>query len=116
MVDNLVPMHSQAASSVLFWLSLHHLMAPSATTRARVKMKDDAIFSRPNTQGVCTPVLQPSTIQEQYLLRVYRGLCHACHLHESLPDALFLTGKVLNHARSNVKRNVPPGACMFVAC
>lgn len=110
------PQHTQtAAGCVLFWASLHHLMSPTDTAPARIKMKDDAILSRPNTQGVCTPILQPSTIQEQYLLRVYRGLCHACHLHESLPSALFLTYRVLKHARNNVKRNVPPGACVF-AC
>ena len=113
-VNNLAPMHSRAAGSVLFWIYLNHLMTPSATAPARIKMKDDAIFSRPNTQGVCTPILQPSTMQEQYLLRVYRALAHACHLHESLPDALFLTCNALIRARNNVKRNVPPGTNSFV--
>ena len=114
-VSHLAPMHAQAAGSVLFWSSVHNLMTPSETVAAaRIRMKDDTIFSRPNTQGICTPILQPSTIQEQFLLRVYRVLCHACHLHASLPNALFLTYKALTHARNNMKRNVPPGACLML--
>ena len=111
---NQTPIVPQAASSVLFWLSLHCLMTPEpsqsgARNKPRIIMKDDEIFSRPNTQGICTPILQPSTIQEHYLLRVYRALCFTCHLHESLPSALFLTHSALSHARTNMKRNTPSG-------
>jgi hypothetical protein len=109
--SNQVSPKPKVVGSLLFWLCLHNLMKSSTSTSARVTMKDDAIFSRPNTQGICTPILQPSTIQEQYLLRVYRALCHACHLHESMPSALFLTHKALGHARKNLKRNVPSGTC-----
>ena len=112
---NQTPQVPHAASSVLFWLCLHCLMTPGPSQGAakkmpRIIMKDDEIFSRPNTQGICTPILQPSTIQEHYLLRVYRAVCFACHLHVSLPSALFLTHKALSRARTNMKRNTPPGA------
>lgn len=112
--DQTAEIDSKAAGSVVFWASLNKLMTPSGTSAARVKMKDDEIFSRPNTKGVCIPMLKPTTKQEQYLLRVYRTLCHACHLHESSPSALFLTQKVLIKARTNMKRNVPKGAFVCV--
>ena len=116
---NQTPTVPQAAGGVLFWLCLHHLMAPSQTCakkQPRVTMKDDEIFSRPNTQGISTPVLQPSTTQELYLLKVYRALCFTCHLHESLPSALYLSHTALSHARKNMKRNVPPGNYIYVHC
>ena len=115
---NQTPTEPKAAGGVLFWLSLHHLMAPSQTPakkEPRIIMKDDEIFSRPNTQGICTPILQPLTTQERYLLNVYRALCFTCHLHESLPSALYLSHTALGRARENMKRKVPPGAFMCIA-
>ena len=85
--------------------SATHLLM--ATVPPRLQIKDNQILSRPNNQGTCMPLIQPTSIAKKYLLRVYRALCLACHLDQSSPSQLHLTHGVILKARITMKRGVP---------